>query len=181
MNGLADLAIREGHLTEGRALCKESLAVSTAWSASADAALINLRHIEMLEGNPAAATRVSRQAMESALRSGDMLITACAATGVAWGLAEQRQFGRAGRLLGAALAFFDMTGADKEWMEEVCEDSTRNLLRAHLGEHGLHTLLKQGRNVPLHQAARDALDEPGGAVGARTIAAAPVTTNPASA
>jgi hypothetical protein len=181
LNGLADLAIREGHLREGRALCEESLAVSTAWSASADAALINLRHIEMVEGNPAAATRVSRQAMESALRRGDMLITACAATGFAWGLAEQQQFESAGRLLGAALAFFDTTGAEKEWMEEVCEDSARNLLRAHLGEQGMQTLLKQGRTVPLQQAARDALDEPGGAVGGRTIAATPVTTNPVSA
>lgn len=160
LNNLADLAILEGTLEEGRALCEESLAATTPGSALADIALMNLAHIEMLEGNPTDAINAGRQALDGALRRGDLLWIAWAAIDLAWPLAEQSQFEQAGRLLGAALAFIDTAGAGKDWMDEACEQQVWRILREQLGEPTAQSLINQGRTVHLQRAARDALDEP---------------------
>ena len=85
---------------------------------------------------------------------------AWAAIAVAWPLAEQRQLERSAQLLGAALAFLDTAGAGRDWMDDVCKDAVREILRNELGEHTAQALLDKGGTLPLEQAARDALDEP---------------------
>jgi predicted ATPase/DNA-binding SARP family transcriptional activator len=159
LNNLADFEILEGHLNAGRVLCEESLTVSAQGCALADIALINLAYIENLEGNTLEAISSGSQALDSALRRGDLLWVAWAAIALAWPLAEQGQLERAGQLLGAALAFLETAGAGKDWMDEVGERAVREILRERLGAQAAQTLLEEGRHVPLERAARNAIDD----------------------
>ena len=159
LNNLADLAILEGRLQEGRSLCEESLTVSAPGSTTADIGLINLAYIETLEGNVTEAIRLGRQALDSARLRGDLLGSAWAAIGLARPVAAQGQLQAAGRLLGAALTSLETAGAGKDWMDEACERAVREMLRERLGEETEQALLDEGRGMPLAQAARVVFDE----------------------
>jgi predicted ATPase len=159
LNNLADLAILEGRLQEGRSLCEESLTVSAPGSAEADIGLINLAYVETIEGNVAEAVRLGRQALDSARRRGDLLWSAWAAIGLARPVAAQGQPQQAGRLLGAALAALETAGAGKDWMDEASERAVREVLRERFGEEAEQALLDEGRDIPLEQAAAEVFDE----------------------
>jgi predicted ATPase/DNA-binding SARP family transcriptional activator len=50
LDNLADLVLSTGNLSEGRALCEESLAISTPGSGARDIAILNLAYIETVDG-----------------------------------------------------------------------------------------------------------------------------------
>ena len=89
LNGLGDLAIREGRLTEARALCERSRDAAGRGSAAAGVPLVNLAHVAMLEGDSVEAAGLAREALEIAFRQEDLLMIAWAALALAWSLAEQ--------------------------------------------------------------------------------------------
>jgi hypothetical protein len=142
---------------EGTELSEESLQCSDPSSTLTDIALMNLAYIDMVKGDPAGAIRTGRRALEGALGRGDLLWVAWAAVGLAWPIAEEGRLEQAGRLLGAGIGFLDAAGAGRDWMDEVCEEKVRQILRGHVGEVRAQALLDEGHGVPLEQAAREAL------------------------
>ena len=157
LNNLAELALREGRLTEARALCDETLAVAAPASIPAGIAFIHLAYIHMLEGRCSQALCLARQALDEAIQRGALLGVAWGAIALAWPLAAQNQFELSGRLLGAALGFLESAGLGRDWTENACDDAIRVILRRHLGTERTEDLLNDSRAIPLEQAARDAL------------------------
>jgi predicted ATPase/DNA-binding SARP family transcriptional activator len=157
---LADLAIHEGRLDEGRSLSEECCAASGHESVIASAALINLAHIAILEGSPTAAAGFAREALRPALRRGDLLTVACAGIELAWPLAQLGDLERAAQLLGSAVEFLTRAGARREWMDRNCEAAVYQILRDSLDTDTAQGLLDRGRGASLHAVARDALDSP---------------------
>jgi hypothetical protein len=167
---LSDIMMKEGDLTEGRALCEEGLALSEPGSHATVIALINLAHIETVEDHPAEAANLYRQAVSAAHQRSELLWVAWATIGSAALLAKQNQLERSGRLLGAGLAFLDTTGAGRDWMIETWEGAIYAILANQLGNETTQALVNQGRNLPLDEAARIALD----ALAAQTDSHAPL-------
>ena len=157
LDNLADLVISTGNLSEGRAFCEESLALSTAGSSARDIALLNLAHIETSEGRPAEAEQLIREALESALLRGDLLVAAFAAIGMAWPLAEQGQLEWSAHLLGAGLGFLQTAGAVTQWMHDECEAAVSNILHSQLDAENVEALLVEGRDRGLEAVANEAL------------------------
>lgn len=157
LNNLADLAILEGRLDDGIRLSEEGLRVADPVSAVADIALLNLAYVAMVKGDLEDALQIGRRALEGALRRGDLLWVAWAAIGLAWPTAEQGRLEQAARLLGAALEFLDAAGAGRDWMDNVCEEKVRQILREKVGEARANALIEEGRGLPLERAAHEAL------------------------
>ncbi len=157
LNNLADLAIHEGELGEARSLSEESLAISAPGSVSAGIVLINLAYIETLERHYAEATRLAREALETALPRGDLLMAAWATIAIAWPLAEQGELEQSGRLLGAGIGFLDTAGAGGDWMDEASEEATLKVLHDQLEPETVRALLDEGRNLALEDAIHSVL------------------------
>ena len=157
---LADVAIQEGRLEEGRSLSEECCAAVGRESVLANASLVNLGYIEMLEGRPVEAAGFAREVLEPALRRGDLLFVASASMELAWPLAELGDLTRAGKLLGSVLGFLERTGARREWMDRSCEAGARQILRDRLDAGTVQMLLDEGASTPLEEVARDALEHP---------------------
>jgi predicted ATPase/DNA-binding SARP family transcriptional activator len=153
LNGLGDIAIHEGKLEEGRALCEESLATAAPGSVTGVVALINLAHVECLEGDPAKAERLGADALDIALRRGDVLTAAWAAIELAWPLAEQGMLEPSARLLGAGIEFLEHTGAKRDWMSRASERTTRTILFEHLDAESVEALVNEGRGTSVETAA----------------------------
>jgi predicted ATPase/DNA-binding SARP family transcriptional activator len=160
LNNLADLSIRQGRLIEARALCDEALGLAARGSHLAVIALINLAHVDMLEGRSVDALNLARRALHEAAGQGPRLWVAWGAIALAWPLAAQHHFEPSGRLLGAALEFLNTAGFGRDWMDEAEEDAIRTILRRHIGPHKTEALINDGRATPLDQAARDVLADP---------------------
>lgn len=161
LNNLGDLAIREGRLSEGRALCTEGLAVSQSGSSSALVSLLNLAYIQALEGHHPEATTLAREALDAAVRRGDLLWSAWAATISAWPLAEQGALMSSARLLGAGIAALENSGARRDWMDDACYEAVYTIVSDQLGEPAVQTLIDQGRTLSVAEAARDAFPNTG--------------------
>jgi predicted ATPase/DNA-binding SARP family transcriptional activator len=157
---LADLAIQQGRLEEGRSLSEECCAAVGRESVLANAPLVNLGYIEMLEGRPVEAAGLARAALESALRRGDLLYVAAAGIELAWPLAELGDLTHAARLLGSVLGFLERSGARREWMDQSCEAAVRQILRDRLDARTVQKLLDEGASTPLEVVARDVLGHP---------------------
>ena len=148
-----------GNLSEGRALCEESLAISTAESGARDIALLNLAHIEMVEGRPALAEQLTREALQSALLRRDLLLVAFAEIGMAWPVAEQNRLRSSAHLLGAGLAFLKAAGAVTQWMDDECEAAVSTILHGELDAQNVEALLAEGRDRGLEAVASEALND----------------------
>ena len=159
LNGLGDLAIREGRLTEARALCERSRDVAGRASLAAGVPLVNLAHVAMLEGDSVEATSLAREALDTAFTHEDRLTVAWAALALAWPLAEQGDFERSAHLLAAASEFLASVGARRDWTDEHCERVVRKILYEHLDAESVLALLDEGRTTPLDAIIRDLLSE----------------------
>lgn len=158
---LGDVAIAQGRLDEARSLCEESLALGEGYVGTAAAtALLNLMHIANLQRRHGDAANLARETLAAAVDREDLVIAASATMQIAWRLAEQSQPERAGRLLGAAVEFFETTGATKQHTDIVCEQAVRNALRDQLDEHIIQALLSEGRETPLEEVIRNELEAP---------------------
>ena len=153
LNGLGDIAICEGKLAEGRALCDESLATGPPDSVTGVVALINLAHLECLEGDAAKAERLDTDALNIALRRGDRLTAAWAAVELAWPLAEQGMLEASARLLGAGIEFLEHAGAKRDWMSRASERTTRTILFKQLDAESVKALVGEGRGTSVEAAA----------------------------
>jgi len=146
-------------LSEGRALCEESLAISTPGSGAHDIALLNLAYVETVECRPAEAERLLREALESALLRRDLLVVAFAAIAMAWPLAQQSRLRLSAHLLGAGLGFVHTAGAVTQWMDDASEAAVLNILHRQLDAEHVDALLEAGRNLALEELVRDALSD----------------------
>jgi tetratricopeptide (TPR) repeat protein len=154
---LADIATAEGDLVRARELCDEALAHSEGpESTSGTVALVNLAEIANSQGRPAEGAMFARQALEAARDRGDLMTAVWAATLTAWSLAELGELERAGRLLGATLAFTAEVGASRQRTELVCEERILLALSAGFDARQIQTLLAQGHEMPIEEAIRDA-------------------------
>lgn len=153
LNGLGDIAICEGRLEEGRSLCEESLSMAAPGSVTGVVALINIAHVECLEGDPAKAARLAGDALNTALRRGDVLTAAWAAIELARPLAEQGMLQASARLLGAGVEFLERTGAKRDWMTRASERITRTILCDQLDAGTVEALLDDGRGTSVETAA----------------------------
>ena len=146
---LGDVAIAQGRLDEARSLCEESLALGEDFVGTAAAtALLNLMHIANLQRRHGDAANLAGKTLTAALDREDLVIAASATMQIAWRLAEQSQPERAGRLLGAAVEFFETTGATKQHTDIVCEQAVRNALRDQLDEHDRSSAAERGTRDP---------------------------------
>jgi tetratricopeptide (TPR) repeat protein len=164
LNNLADLSIREGRFIEARGVCDEALGLAAPGSHLVVIALINLAHLDTLEGRSVDALNLARRALHEAMGHGPQLWVAWGAIAFAWPLAAQHHFEPSGRLLGAAVEFLNTAGFGRDWMDEAEEDAIRAILRRHIGHHRTEALINDGRAIPLEHAARDALARPGPSV-----------------
>ena len=104
-------------------------------------ALINLAHVECLEGDAAKAEKFDADALNIALRRGDVLTAAWAAVELAWPLAEQGRLEASARLLGAGIEFLERAGAKRDWMSRASERSTRAILFDRLDAESVKALV----------------------------------------
>jgi len=80
------------------------------------------------------------------------MTSAVIAEEVAWALAEQGELERAGRLFGAAIEYFEQSGATKQRTVIVCEQAVRNTLRDQLDKPTVEALLDEGRTIGFDNA-----------------------------
>ena len=156
---LADLVLSTGSLSEGRVLCEEGRAVAPPGSGARDIAVLNLAYIEIVEGRPAKAEQLVREAFESALARGDLLVVAFAAIHMSWALAEQGRLRWSARLIGAGLGFLQTAGATTQWMDDACEAAVSDILHRELDADTVEALLAEGRDRALEAVVRDALND----------------------
>ena len=159
LDNLADLVLSTGDVNEGRALCEESLAVSILGSGARDIAVLNLAYIETVEGRPSEAEQLIREALESALLRGDLLVVANSAIAMAWPLAQQGRLQLSAQLLGAGLGFLHTAGAVTEWMDDSTEAGVLNILHSQLDAENVEALLVEGRDRGLEAVVREALND----------------------
>jgi ATP/maltotriose-dependent transcriptional regulator MalT len=154
---LSDLAIEQGRLDDGRALCKEALACSEGpTSHTAQVALINLSQIAALQRRYSEALSLGRTALAAALDHGDQTVAVWAAFHIAWPLAELDELARSGRLIGAATAFLEEAGFARTRSDLLCEKAVLDALHRRLPADAVHTLIQHGRDTPLERALGDA-------------------------
>ncbi len=158
---LADLVLSNGSLSEGRALCEESLALSPPGSSAWDVAALNLAYIETVEGRPAEAEQLSSRALENALLRGDLLDTAFAAIALAWPLAQQGRLEFSARLLGAGLGFLQTAGLTPQWMDDASKAAVLDILHSQLDGETVEALIAEGRDRGLEVVASEALNDSG--------------------
>ena len=157
LNNLGDLAIREGNVDEGQSLEEEALTVAATGSVSAGIARINLAHVMMLKGHSRDAVTFSREALESGLQQGNLLLVAWAAIELAWALAAQNQLARACHLLGSAKGFIKQSGATNDWMDLASADAVHEILREQLTPPHAQAMLDEGASTRLEDAAAEEL------------------------
>jgi predicted ATPase/DNA-binding SARP family transcriptional activator len=157
LNNLGDHAIQEGELDEAQSLGEEALTVAAAGSISAGVAQVNLAHVMMRKDRPHEAVTLSRQALESALAHGELLLVAWAAIGHAWALAGLNDVERSGRLLGSATQFIQDAGAANDWMDIASAQATHDILTGQLGTKKTQALLEEGAGCHLEEAAGEEL------------------------
>jgi hypothetical protein len=83
--------------------------------------LINLTHIENLQGRHEDALHRGQEALAAAVDRGASLIAAAVVMEIAWSLAGQDQHKRAARLLGAGLGFHEDAGAKLQLTDQECQ------------------------------------------------------------
>ena len=159
LNGLGDLAIREGRLTEARALCEKSRDAAGRGSVAAGVPLVNLAHIAMLEGDAAEAATLAREALDVALAHEDLLTVAWAASELAWPLAARGELERSAQLLAAATEFLVRVGARRDWTDRECDEAVRKILHEHLDAEKVEALFVDGRTIPLEEIIRVVVSE----------------------
>ena len=157
LNNLGDIAIRQGKLDEGQSLGEEALTVLSPGSISASIAQVNLAHVMMRKGHPRDALAFSRQALDSALQQGELLVVAWASIEHAWALAALNDFDRSCRLLGSATRFIEDAGAANDWMDLASANAAHDILRDHLGTQEAQARLKEGAGIHLEDAAAEEL------------------------
>src|SRR5205085_590253 len=139
---LSDLAIAQGSLDEGRALCEEALACSEGpTSHTARVALINLSEIAALQGRYGDALSLGRTALAAALDHGDQTDAAWAAFPIAWPLAELGELDRSGRLIGAATAFLEEAGFARSRSDLLSEKAILDVLHTRLAADAVQALV----------------------------------------
>jgi hypothetical protein len=147
-------------LDDGRALLEEAIAASESpTSAAVSVALINLSEIAALQGRYRDAASLGRSALRAALDLGDQLRAVGAVFHIAWSLVELGELARGGRLIGAATAFYENAGFARTRSDLLCERAVLEVLHARLAADAVHRLVQQGRDMPVEDALRDALDE----------------------
>jgi tetratricopeptide (TPR) repeat protein len=152
---LGDIAIEQGRLDEGRALLEEAVACDPT---SPDVvALINLAEIAGLQGRHGDAASVGQAALATALDHGDQLRAVWAVFHIAWAFAELGEVERSGRLIGASLAFIENAGFARSRSDVLCEKAVLDALRRRLAADAVHTLVQQGRDMPVEEALSEAL------------------------
>jgi predicted ATPase/DNA-binding SARP family transcriptional activator len=157
---LGDIAIEQGRLDEARALLEEALDCSEDTTSSPNlVALINLSEIAALQGRYRDATSIGRTALATALDHSDQLRAVWAVFHIAWPLAELGELERSGRLIGAATAFLQNAGFARSRSDLLCEKGVLDVLHARLAADTVHRLVQQGRDMPVEDALRDALEE----------------------
>jgi predicted ATPase/DNA-binding SARP family transcriptional activator len=159
LNGLGDLAMREGRLKDAQALCEESYNAAGHGSVAANVPLVNLAHVAMLEGNTIEAASLARKALESALLHEDLLTLAWAALELSWPLAVEGDLDRSAHLLAAAGECLARVGARREINSDTCETAVRKILHEHLDADSVQALLDEGRTPPLYEIVRGVLAE----------------------
>lgn len=169
LNGLGDLAMREGRLAEARALCEKSCDAAGRGSLAAGVPLVNLAHIAMVEGDSIEAARFARDALTSARLHGDLLTVAWAAHELAWPLAEWGDLTRSAHLLAAASEFITHVGARRDWTDEQCERAVRKILHERLDAESVQALFDEGRTTSLDEVIRGVLSD--SRLGGETLAA----------
>jgi tetratricopeptide (TPR) repeat protein len=156
---LADIAIEQARLDEGRALLEEAIACSDPTSSATLVALIHLSEIAALQGRYGDAASNGRTALTIAVDHGDQLRAAWATSHIAWALAERGDLERSGRLIGAATAFLQTAGFARNRSDLLCENAVLDALHSRLAPDAVHILVQQGRDTPLEEALGDALEE----------------------
>jgi predicted ATPase/DNA-binding SARP family transcriptional activator len=153
---LADLEIEQGDLDAAVTLCQEAITLAQEFGLPTNdvgyiGGHINMAHVANLQARHRDAVSFARMAVEGALARADQSVAAVAFE-LAWPLAELRHPERAARLLGAALAYTDYTGAIIERTDKVCEQAARNAITEQLGGMAFQELLDLGREIGLEQA-----------------------------
>jgi non-specific serine/threonine protein kinase len=156
---LGDIAIEQGRLDEGRASLEEAVDSSDPGSSPVCVARINLSQIAALQGRYQDAASLGRTALATALDHGDQLRAVWATFHIAWALAELGELERSGRLIGATTAFLQNAGFARTRSDLLCEKGVLDALHRGLAVDAVHTLLQQGRVMPLEEALNDALSE----------------------
>jgi ATP/maltotriose-dependent transcriptional regulator MalT len=157
---LGDIAIEQGRLDEARSLLEESNECSKNATSSPNlVALINLSEIAALQGRHRDAASLGRSALGVALDHGDQLRAVWAVFHIAWPLAELGELERGGRLIGAATAFLQNAGFARSRSDLLCEKGVLDALHRRLAGDAVHMLVQQGRDMPVEEALRDALEE----------------------
>ena len=154
---LGDIAIEQGRLEEGHALLEEAIACSDP--EAAPDALINLSEIAALQGRYRDAASLGRTALATALDHGDQIRAVWAAFPIAWALAELGELERSGRLIGAVTAFLQTAGFARDRSDLWCEKAVLDALHGRLAPDAVHTLVQQGRGMPVEEALSEALIE----------------------
>jgi tetratricopeptide (TPR) repeat protein len=156
---LGDVAIEQGRLDEGRALLEEAIDCSDPTSFPDIVALINLWEIAALQGRHNDAASIGRAALAAALDHGDQLRAVWATFHIAWALAEMGELARSGRLIGASTAFLQDAGFARSRSDLLSEKGVLDALHGRLAADAVHTLVQQGRVMPLEEALSQALGE----------------------
>jgi predicted ATPase/DNA-binding SARP family transcriptional activator len=167
---LGDIAIQQERLDEGRAMLEEAVACSEDPSSPDVVAVTNLAEIAALQGRHQDAASIGRTALAIALDQGDQLSAVWATFHIAWALAELGELERSGRLIGASLAFVENAGFARDRSDLLCEKGVVDALHKRLAADAVHTLVQQGRDMPLEEALSEALTEsaqPGAALAPR--------------
>ena len=155
---LGDIAIEQGRLDEGRALLEEAVDRPEDPTSSPNlVALINLSQIAALQGSYGDAASIGRAALAAALDHGDHLRAVWATFHIAWALAELGELERSGWLIGASLAFIQNAGLTRSRSDLLCERGVLDALHRRLAADAVHSLVQQGRDMPLEEALNQAL------------------------
>src|SRR5205085_1162411 len=139
-----------------RALEQEAVGVGGGTeSATGTLALLNLSHLEILDGHHEEAEELAREAHEASLLRGHLVTAARAAMMIAWSIAEQGELKRPGRLIGAAAEFLEQACVVDDGTQGECEPAVLAALHAQLDDQAVRALLDEGRSMSFEEALRD--------------------------
>ncbi|HVA93007.1 MAG TPA: LuxR C-terminal-related transcriptional regulator, partial [Chloroflexota bacterium] len=159
LNMLGDLARSQGDEAGARARYEEALALlrGRGLPGTVPSLLHNLGYLASRQGDTRRALRLFRESLALFRDQGDQRGIADCLTGLAGSLGAMKQPERAVRLLGAADALREVTGA-AVWPANAADyDRSLRLVRGQLGEAAFVLKWTAGRALPLERAIAEAL------------------------